>query len=314
MGRDAFEGELQSFSGVRRCSAVFCRRRLFRRQFGDGNGIVPEIRVHGLECRCRKVHRRQFCRGALDDSFRFVRHRVHHAAALDRNEAQAATGRFLEGPFDRKCQAPLLRVQHREHRVGRKAGYGRDLFVLHVVRHAVPVGLFVAAEHDADGLPRDEAGLFERAHRKVRGEQRPLVVDRAAAVHLPIADLHLERVALPLREIAHRHHIEVPDQRHDVARVLGCCVLAGKINVPAVVVDVLHGKTVARRLVQHVVERALDGGAEWRFRGWIGLLRHAREPAQLAQRLHHFFLICIEYFQIVLHFCLLCCNDTLQIL
>ena len=157
----------------------------------------------------------------------------------------------------------LLAVDDREVAVRRKAEGGQLLALFHIMLHARAAGLLIQPEEQPHAPLERRAGLLHGLQRVHRRHHRPLVVDRAARVDLPVVDLRRVGGIGPARAL--RHDVQMAQNGH---KLLARAVF----QISAIAVHIAPGEAQFRAALQHVgkaVRRALT-----------------EHGAVLAQRLH----------------------------
>ena len=161
---------------------------------------------------------------------------------------------------DQLCtEMALLAVAHRELRIRSEAEH-RGRVVLEVVFHIVHVGLFVVANHCADGIPQGNALLLEELQGVQGSHHGALVIGHTTADHPAVPDLHLEGVLAPA--VAHGHHIHMAD---GCQILLGVCT--GQLGIADVVLAVAGRQTHACSQLQRLVQRRAGALTKGSFLG-----------------------------------------------
>ena len=201
-----------------------------------------------------------------------VEHRVGHGVegGAARNAQSAPVGAFQV-----QLEQPLLSKDQREPGVRRKP-HPRQLFFFLVAVDAAPERLLIRPEDEPDTLVELHAGVHQRLDGKQGGQQRPLVVLRAAAVQHSHPLLNrIKRSGLPVLQFAGRDDVQVP-QDADHLRALADL---GVTVVPAVAV--VRAEPQVAGDLQGFPQRLIDGRAE-RIAA-LPLRAHAGDAHQLAE-------------------------------
>ena len=146
-----------------------------------------------------------------------------------------------------RTEMALLAVAHRELCIRSEAEH-RGRVVLEVIFHIVHVGLFVVANHCADGIPQGNALLLEELQGVQGSHHGALVIGHTTADHPAVPDLHLEGILAPA--VAHGHHIHMAD---GCQILLGVCT--GQLGIADVVLAVAGRQTHACSQLQRLVQR-----------------------------------------------------------
>ena len=140
---------------------------------------------------------------ALDQGFRVA---GDHIGALARRPTKNLKAGFGQGGTQFQRNHALFNVDDGIVGVGAKA-HARHRFMRRVIRHVFPAAFFVAAQDQAHLALERDARHLHGFHGVQGGYGRPLVIARAAAVHLAVLDHGAKGGIVPA--VTHGHDVDM---------------------------------------------------------------------------------------------------------